>query len=122
MAKSVLVVDDEEDIRTSVKQVVESAGFTAKAVGSGKEALKALEKEKFDLVLLDMFMPEMIGLQVLEKIMQNKKTAGQKVAFLTVAQLNEAGKEKICSLNPIDYILKPVDVDVLTKKLGVWLK
>ena len=122
MAKLVLVVDDEEDIRISVSEVVEGMGFKAKAVASGKEALIALEKEKFDLVLLDMFMPELSGRQVLEKIRSNRKTRGQLVAFLTVAQLNEAGREKIRELGAAEYILKPVDVDGLQQSLKRLLK
>lgn len=122
MTKKILVVDDEADIRLSVKQVIEGIGFQAKAVSSGKAALKALEKEGFDLVLLDVFMPEMSGRQVLEKIRQGKKTRGQKVAFLTVAQMNQAGKKKIAELKAADYIQKPVDVEDLSRKIKKLVK
>ena len=95
MAKKILIVDDEGDIRTSVKMIIEGMGYEAKTAGSGKEALNMLKKERFDLVLLDVLMPEMSGRQVLEKIRADPKLKSQKAAFLTVVKLSEHGKNSI---------------------------
>lgn len=122
MAKKVLIVDDEPDIRTSIMEMVEKQGFGAETVPSGKKALEKLGKEKFDLVLLDMFMPEMSGRQVLEKIRASKELKRQKVAFLTVARLTEAGEDKIRELKPAAYILKPMDLKEFSAKLKGLLK
>lgn len=108
MAKKILIVDDEPDIRESVKMLVESMGYKAKTADSGKKALKALQQEPFDLVLLDLLMPEMPGSKVLQNIRANPKTKNQKVALLTVVQLSEQGKEIAKKLKPVEYFQKPL--------------
>jgi len=122
MAKKVLIVDDEQDIRASVKHLVESIGFEAKAVGGAKQALALLRKEKFDLVLMDIFMPQMSGRDAVQKMRTDPKLKKQKVAFLTVAQLSEAGREKINKLKPVEYFQKPIELDGFSKRLKKLLK
>jgi CheY-like chemotaxis protein len=122
MVKKVLIVDDEPDIRTSIKQIVELEGFEAEAVGSGKEALAALKRGKFDLVLMDIFMPEMSGRDAVEKIRADPKLRKQKVAFLTVAKLSEAGSGIIKKLEPVAYLQKPVGITGFGRKLKELLR
>ena len=122
MAKRVLIVDDEADIRTTLKQAVEGEGFEAKLASSAKEALHLLEKESFDLVLMDIFMPEMSGREAVEKIRKNKKLEKQKIAFITVANLSETGKKIIKRLKPADYIQKPIDYEEFVTRLRNLLK
>jgi CheY-like chemotaxis protein len=109
MQKKILIVDDEEDILTSVKMFLDSLGYSAKTVNNGKDAIDLIKKEKFDLILLDMLMPEMSGKEVLERIRDDKKIAKQKVAFLTVVSLSQVGKAIINKLKPVAFIEKPVD-------------
>ncbi len=101
--KKILIVDDQEDILTSVRMLVESEGYEAKTVNNGKKALKALQQESFDLVLLDVLMPEMSGREVLQKIRADPKLKNQKVAFLTVVQLSETGKDVVEKLKPTAF-------------------
>jgi len=122
LPKRILIVDDEPDIRTSVSQAVKSMGFEAKAAGSAKQGLQLLEKEKFDLVLMDIFMPVMSGRDAVEQIRKSPKLRNQKVAFLTVAELSSSGKALISKMKPVDYIQKPVDLDDLTRRLKKILK
>ena len=105
--KKILVVDDEKDITESLIMLLDNEGYKVTAVNSGKEALQLLQKEKFDLVLLDILMPEMSGNEVGERIRKNPKTKDQKIVFLTVVTLGEAGKAMIHKLKPVDYIQKP---------------
>ena len=122
MAKRVLIVDDEPDIRTSVRQAVESMGFEAKVAKSAKEGLGLLRKEKFDLALLDIFMPKMSGRDMLEEIRKDPKIEKQRVAFLTVANLSEAGQGIVKSLKPVEYFQKPIDLNDFSKRLQKLLK
>ena len=57
----ILVVDDELDIALLIKDVLEDEGFSTTAIDSSKKALELVQKEKFDLILLDVMMPEMSG-------------------------------------------------------------
>lgn len=108
MVKKVLIVDDEKDIADSVKLVVEKLGYHAKTLNTGTSVVDLLKKEKFDLVMLDMLMPEMTGRQVLENIRKEPKTKNQKVAFLTVVQLGQAGEQSVKKLKPAAYFQKPI--------------
>jgi DNA-binding response OmpR family regulator len=110
-------VDDEPDIRTSVKEMLDASGFQTTVASNADEAFKALEKGKFDLLVLDIFMPKVSGRQLLEKIRANKKLSDQKVIFLTAAQLTETGEKKIKGLKPLAYIVKPIEVDKFLKKV-----
>ncbi len=117
MAKKVLIVDDQKDILTSVGMLVEGEGYKAKTASNGKQALAMLKKESFDLVLLDVLMPEMSGREVLQKIRADPKLKKQKVAFLTVVQLSEAGKDIVKKLKPVDYFPKPIKMANFKKRL-----
>lgn len=122
MAKRVLVVDDEKDVLTSVKYLVEREGFEARVARSAKGALALLRKEKFDLVLMDIFMPKVSGRECVERIRKEPKLRRQKVAFLTVAQLSEAGRDAIKKLKPAGYIQKPIDIEDFGRELKKLLK
>jgi len=123
MSKRVLIVDDEDDIRNSVKQLVESAGHETKTASSAKEALKILKTEKFDLVVMDIFMPEMSGTECVQEIRNDPKIKNQKIVFLTVAKLSESGKKIIDDLKPLDYINKPIlDIEKFTNTINKLLK
>ncbi len=115
--KKVLIVDDEQDILSSIKKILETEGFEAATANSAKKALEMIEKEKFDLVLMDIFMPKMSGREAVERIRANPKTKDQKVAFLTVAELSETGEKIIKKLKPVDYIQKPVLVKEFGKRI-----
>jgi len=116
MAKKILVVDDEKDIASSVKMLVEGMGYDSTVANDGKSALEMLNKEKFDLVLLDILMPQMSGREVLEKIRASAKLKNQKVAFLSVIQLSPEGKSSIKKLKPVEYFQKPI-VDIRDFKI-----
>lgn len=117
MVKKILIVDDEPDILKSVRMVLERMGYKVTAVESGKKALQCLQKEKFDVVLLDMLMPEMSGNEVAERIRKNPALKNQKIIFLTVVTLGEAGKSWLPTLKPAAYIQKPFDIGAFKKKI-----
>jgi len=123
MVKKILIVDDEEDILTSVKMLLESAGYKIKTAMSGKEALRILHKESFDLVLLDILMPKLSGRELLEMIRADPKLKKQKVAFLTVIRLSQAGVKAVKKLKPVKYFEKPImDTADFKRKIKAILK
>jgi len=118
MVKKILIVDDEEDITSSVKMLVEGMGYFAKIADNGMTALEILHKENFDLVLLDIMMPQMSGREVLEKIRVDSKLKNIKVAFMTAIHLGSEGMLAVKKLKAIDYFQKPiVDLDDFKRRL-----
>ena len=83
MAKRILVVDDDENILNLEKTILEQKGFAVTGAGGGAEALKVLEDRVFDLVLLDVMMPEVDGFAVCRRIKEDPRLKDIPVIFLT---------------------------------------
>ena len=111
---TVLFVDDEEDYRTTLLKRMRKRDVAAAGVGSGEEALAYLHGHPADVVVLDVRMPGMDGIETLRKI---KKTAPlTEVIMLTGHASLEAAREGM-ELGAFDYLMKPVDIDELLYKL-----
>lgn len=103
----IMVVDDEPDLLEVVKLILESDGYQVVTAGSGQEALDNIEKEKPDLVLLDIIMPKMDGWEVFSRIKSNPKTTSIPVIMLTA---KDQRIDKLIGLHVVrvdDYITKP---------------
>jgi len=124
MVKTIMIVDDEPDLREMLSVLLKSQDYNVVSASNGKEALKILQEldQKPDLVLVDMFMPEMSGREVCEKIRNNQKLKDLKLAFLTVAAFGDYGKQTLKELNVLDYILKPYDIDDLLRRISRMLE
>ncbi len=117
MSKTIMVVDDEPDIRETVKTVLDKEGFNVITAKNGDDCLKKVKTNKPDLILMDIMMP---GTPVKEII---PKLKGIKVAYLSVVRTSEAEKENLMkSKNIVDFIQKPFDVDELVKKVKKLVK
>jgi two-component system phosphate regulon response regulator PhoB len=89
MNKTILVVDDSPDTVQIVSTILESKGFSVVKAFSGFEALAEVEQSIPDLVILDIMMPKMNGLQVLEKLRDRVETASTPVILLTAKNQDE---------------------------------
>jgi DNA-binding NtrC family response regulator len=109
---SILVVDDEEALRTVLSSELENEGYTVAAAGDGDEAITTLRDRTFDLVLLDIKMPRVDGFEVLRFI--KDRFPSTRVIMLTgFADLKNAIESK--KLGAEDFVSKPYDlVDLLT--------
>ncbi|WP_285906047.1 response regulator [Pseudodesulfovibrio pelocollis] len=101
---TVLVVDDEERFASNMVTLLEGHDLIAKAVYSGEEALDLLQREDFDVILLDVKMPGLSGIGTLEKM--NLMGVDSKVVVLTGhASVDDA--VTLLDLGALDYLLKP---------------
>jgi two-component system response regulator ResD len=101
--KTVLIVDDEEDMRFLVGMYLENAGFSYLEAEDGKEALQILENNKVDVILIDVMMPKMDGFTLCARIREQSDVP---ILFLT-ARGDEWDKVKGLKLGGDDYIVKP---------------
>ena len=106
MKKKILTVDDSPSVRKMVEFTLKAKGFGMEGAGNGIEALKCLEEEEFDAIILDINMPRMNGLEFLEKIKQEPDYADIPVIMLTTEGQDE-DKNKSISLGATAYIVKP---------------
>lgn len=122
MAKKILVVDDEEDIRETIKTVLEKQKYVVRCAENGRKGLGLLREEKFDLIILDVMMPEMSGWDVSTEILKSHKEYAKKIMFLSVVEISEERKKELISKGIADYMTKPFDIKTLITKIKGLLK
>ena len=117
----ILAVDDEEHILELIEYNLVKNGFFVTTVSSGEEALALLEKEPFDLVLLDIMMEGMGGIEVLKRIRNQKETKDLPVILLT-ARGEEIDKVLGLEMGADDYMEKPFGVHELAARIKAVLR
>ncbi|HEX2958249.1 MAG TPA: response regulator [Chitinispirillaceae bacterium] len=120
---TILIIDDDAGIRESLSLIIKTMGFTVKAVDNGFDALTLFSQQKFDLVVLDVIMPEMDGWEVLKYIRDDPLLQSTKVMLLTAKSTE---KDRLIGkkiLKADEYISKPFDLnefkDTIRKLLGI---
>lgn len=112
---TVLIVDDDDAHRLMLRESLQDRGFTPVEAASGKEALTALETDVVDLVLLDIRMPGMGGVEVLENI-KNFNPALPVIMMTAYATVETA--VAALKIGAVDYLIKPLDIDELEEALS----
>jgi len=121
MAKRILVVDDDENILSLERTILEQKGFAVTTADGGAVALKILGEQDFDLVLLDVMMPEIDGFTVCRRIKEEPRTKEIPVIFLTAKGGGEALAEGFES-GAIMYINKPFTANKLLTIVNTMLE
>ncbi len=106
--RNILIVDDEEDLRMLLGHVLSSAGYKIETAADGETALKLLQKQKFDLALLDIQMPNLNGIQVLKYLHQHLP-ATKAIMLTGYADLKHAMEAK--EFGARDFIGKPYKLE-----------
>ena len=110
----VLVVDDEPDFLETIVKRLRKRKIDTMGVDSGKKALELLEREPFDVVILDIRMPGMDGIDTLREI--KRKSPLMEVILLTGHASVESGVQGI-QYGAFDYVMKPAEIDELLEKV-----
>lgn len=117
-AESILIVDDEEMIRGLLTKFLTRKGYRVRAARNGEEALAMVEQEAPRMVILDMYMPGMNGVEVLRRLRAGHYTGG--VVALTASQ-DEQLLQQTLDLGSVDVMGKPVDLERLELVIQVCL-
>ena len=107
---SILYVDDEETLRTLVKNQLLSEGYAVETADDGDTAIRMLGTQEFSIILLDVRMPRVSGMEVL-KFIKEQKIASRVIMLTAVDDLSVAIES--VKLGASDYLTKPYDLDVL---------
>ncbi len=120
MRKKIMVVDDETDIRLTVGQILKASGYDVVSAESGMVCLWKLERERPDLIILDIMMPGMSGWDVAAHIKQHEELSSIPIVFLTAKGDDfSVGMGRMASE---EYIVKPFDVMELKASVDRILK
>ncbi|SDP46233.1 response regulator [Desulforhopalus singaporensis] len=111
----VLIADDEVEFASTLATRLNLRNFSTTVVNSGQQTLSAVAKEQPDIVLLDLKMPDLDGLEVLAMLREEHPEL--KVIIITGHGSFEMGREGM-ELGASDYIMKPVDLNLLIEKIS----
>ncbi len=113
--RHILVVDDEQDVRETLEKVLKSMDYHPHVAAGGKEALEIIRNKKIDVVLSDLYMPEMDGIELLKKVRNFDKN----IIFMmiTAHPTIETAVEAI-KKGAYDYLTKPFHVEEVRLKIN----
>ena len=121
MPTRILIVEDDPDIAQLVARYLDKAGFTTERVASGREALETITERPPDLVVLDLMLPHMDGLEVCRLLRAHDATAGIPVIMLT-ARAEESERIVGLELGADDYLAKPFSPNELVARVRALLR
>lgn len=117
MNKKILIAEDDAIIRDVLKEHLENEGYEVLVAADGKEAVEITKIQKPDLIIMDLFMPEMDGWEATRQIKFEKETSRIKIICLsayTSPEYTEKSKESFCDL----LLIKPIYPDVLKRHIA----
>lgn len=120
-APTILVVDDQPINVQLLKRKLEREGLRVIAAYNGIEALELIQQSKPELILLDVMMPDMDGIEVCQRLQANEETRGIPVIFITARSAKESKLEGL-GVGAVDYITKPIDLDETLARVQTQLR
>ncbi|MBR9706428.1 response regulator [Candidatus Pacearchaeota archaeon] len=117
--KKVLYVEDDKDTAEAVEILLRNSGFDSKIANSGKECMEILDLESFDLIILDVMLPDMSGWDIFETLRDRKIKS--KIAFLSALPISSSRMQELKNAGISDYITKPFNRKILVEKINTIL-
>lgn len=116
MSKKILIVDDSSANILLIDNFLQSEGYEVVTCFTGREALDLLSTSKVDLILLDLMMPDIDGLQVLKTVRSTEAT--KDLPIIIISAVGEPEKiQEVKSYGISDYIIKPINFDVIFERV-----
>ncbi|MBF0117662.1 MAG: response regulator [Desulfobacterales bacterium] len=113
---NILIVDDEEQFRKNLIKLLKTKGISAKEISRGEDAIEELSKNSYDVILLDLKMPGINGIEVLKEI-KKRKILSEVIILSGHASIDTAFE--IMKYGAYDYIMKPFDIEELMVKISL---
>lgn len=118
----ILLVEDDYVSQVIVKQIGKMKGWNIVVASNGKRALEILENHDFDLILMDVQMPEMSGIEVVEIIRERENFSGKHTPIIaTTAYAMKTDQEKCLEAGMDDYVSKPIELQKFTDIISKWI-
>ena len=113
----VLSIEDNADINMLLETVLTSSGYEFVYVTDGRKGLELIKQNTYDVVLLDLGMPEFSGFDVLDALKKEKLMSKQKIIILTASSIQDKEINELIKEGVHSYLRKPLDIDVLVEKI-----
>jgi two-component system, cell cycle response regulator DivK len=121
MSKCILVVEDQEDNRQILRDLLTNAGYKIAEAGDGEEALRAIAAKRPDLILMDIQLPKMDGYEATRRIKTNPATKDIPIIVVTSYALS-GDEDKALAAGGDDYVTKPYSPKALLAKIREYLE
>jgi CheY-like chemotaxis protein len=112
MTRNILIVEDNVHLREVLAKIIQHYGYGISEASSGQEAIETAKSVEPDLILLDLDLPDMTGMEAARAIRRNNKTAHIPIVACSAAMGVEF-KEAAARAGAVDYLLKPISADVI---------
>lgn len=113
----ILIVDDNEQITKMLTTFLELNEHKCTVASDGSEGLKRIKEKKYNVILLDLAMPEFDGYSVIKDLEDNNMLKDQKIIVFTASTITQDELDGLVKRGVSAYILKPIDIDILHSKL-----
>ena len=113
----ILGIDDNEDLLSLCEIALTSDGHEYTGIDNGRDGVNAIKNEKFDMVLLDLSMPDFSGVDVVDALVKEGLMKKQKVVIFTASSATEKEYAPLLEKGAHSIIKKPLDVDVLLETI-----
>lgn len=121
-AKKILLAEDEPQNRLLLNRIIQKSGNTSFAVENGFEVIQIIESEIYDMIILDLSMPGMDGIETTLKIRNNPSDSIKNIPIIIVSGKDESYLKNLCGeINATDYICKPFDLQTVLQKIKMYL-
>lgn len=114
MSKRLLIVDDSEFMRMIIKKAIEKESYEIDEASNGREAIEKYKKQKFDLISMDITMPDMNGLEALKEL---KKIDKDVRVIICSSMVYKDNVDEVKEAGAIDFVLKPFDNEKYAKTI-----
>ena len=115
---NILGIDDNENILKLLNTVITMKGHDFTQARNGKDGVKLIEEQNFDVILLDLGMPEFSGVDVIESLKKSSRLKDQKIILFTASDATKKEIDVILQYEGITSCLrKPVDIDIIIEKI-----
>jgi len=115
VATSILVVDDEKNIRATLADILTGEGYEVRTAGTGEQAVKLCSKQSFDVVLLDVRMPGIDGVEAFRRIRANRHDI--RVILMSAYSIDELRREALAA-GALGFVRKPLNLENLVELIG----
>ncbi len=113
----ILVIDDNKDITDLLVKVLSIGGHDVKASNDGKQGLDLIINDSFDIIFLDIAMPDFSGLDVIDNLMKSNKISSTKIVLFTASSITDDEVNRLVEKGVHSCLRKPVRMDTLFAKI-----
>ncbi len=113
----ILIVDDDVELLKAVASAVKIAGHDVQFTNDPRDGLKLIREQNHDMVFLDLSMPELSGIDIINDLAQDGTIKEKKIVVMTASATNDEELKNLVNLGVHSTLRKPVDIDVLLDKI-----